>query len=336
MSNTAATDFLQQHAPDGNLSAEQAAQFLELSLQGDTGTAPDNGGAPDTAPDADPGTERALSDANGNAVILAKDGVHTIPYAKLSEAREAERHWKAQATAYQQELESLRAAAAQRQEAGIAPTLADQQSAAAEAAIEAGVDPAIFGDFSEEAIARGIEQVVEQRVSKALAQMDSRLQQSLAPILGERQTAQIDAHEQAILAAHPDIESLVESQQLTDWMAAEVAKLPSFQQAAARAAFDAVLDSGTAAEVIELFDAFKASTGAGQPAAAVPPGMQAAARAVIEASRPGVPASLSDFPGAASTTANGFESAQHLNAPELIDRFANWSPEKIEAFLNSQ
>lgn len=128
--NTQQNEFIQ--ALQGDLTPEQAAQLLELGELGDTGAMPDNGGAPDASTDAgdagnaegDAGTnqpnteaaaaagepakpdaqEGAAGDAEpdpANAVVLAKDGKHTIPYDKLVQAREGEKHWKAQAEAAQ-------------------------------------------------------------------------------------------------------------------------------------------------------------------------------------------------------------------------------------------
>ncbi len=50
MTTTQQTEFLQQHAQDGVMTPEQAAQFLEL-VEGDTGTKlPDTSSVPSAAP----------------------------------------------------------------------------------------------------------------------------------------------------------------------------------------------------------------------------------------------------------------------------------------------
>lgn len=106
MTTTQQTEFLQQHAQDGVMTPEQAAQFLEL-VEGDTGTKlPDTSSVPSAAPadaaaSTDPTAELEPSKNAGelpppsdvqpdpaNTVILAKDGKHTIPYSKLEEARQ--------------------------------------------------------------------------------------------------------------------------------------------------------------------------------------------------------------------------------------------------------
>ena len=105
------------------MTPEQAAQFLEL-VEGDTGTKlPDTSSVPSAAPaDAAASTYPAAelkpsknageelpppSDVQpdpANTVILAKDGKHTIPFAKLEEARREVQTARAAAQAALDEL----------------------------------------------------------------------------------------------------------------------------------------------------------------------------------------------------------------------------------------
>ena len=305
MTTTQQTEFLQQHAQDGVMTPEQAAQFLEL-VEGDTGTKlPDTSSVPSAAPaDAAASTDQAAelepsknagelpppSDVQpdpANTVILAKDGKHTIPYSKLEEARQAEQAARAAAQAAQAELAALRAQAEQRAAAGAAPTAADNASALVVKALETGdVDPAIFGDFSEGAMAKGIATLIKQGFTS--------LRQELEPLKAQHQTSEVEKHYGAIYQAHPDADSIAESQELESWIASK----PSFTQAAYRSVLDPQ-GNGTAQQVVELFDTFKKETGATQAAPAPAPSVdpKAAAKAAIAAVQPAVPASLSDFPG---------------------------------------
>ena len=276
------------------------AALDEQGGKGDTGTTPEDDGAPTTVSDADKGAEPKSEPVQpaakeeldpANAVILAKDGKHHIPYSKLEEARQAEQAARAAAKAAQDELAALRAQAEQRAAAGVAPTAADNASAIVQKALESGeVDPAIFGDFSEEAMAKGIATLV----SQGLTQGFTALRQELAPITAQHQMSEVEKHYGAIYQAHPDADSVVESQELDSWINSK----PSF----VRDAYRAVLDpqgQGTAAQVIELFDTFKKETGATKAAPAPAPSVdpKAAAKAAIAAAQPAVPTSLSDFPG---------------------------------------
>lgn len=344
MTTTQQTEFLQQHAQDGVMTPEQAAQFLEL-VEGDTGTKlPDTSSVPSAAPadaaaSTDPAAELEPSKNAGelpppsdvqpdpaNTVILAKDGKHTIPYSKLEEARQAEQAARAAAQAAQAELAALRAQAEQRAAAGVAPTAADNASALVVKALETGdVDPAIFGDFSEGAMAKGIATLIKQGFTS--------LRQELEPIKAQHQTSEVEKHYGAIYQAHPDADSIAESQELDSWIASK----PSF----VRDAYRAVLDpqgQGTAAQVIELFDTFKKETGATQAAAAPAPSVdpKAAAKAAIAAAQPAVPASLSDFPGGRAGASSRMEALDALSPADLVEALEAMPQAQRDLYLSRQ
>ena len=344
MTTTQQTEFLQQHAQDGVMTPEQAAQFLEL-VEGDTGTKlPDTSSVPSAAPadaaaSTDPAAELEPSKNAGelpppsdvqpdpaNTVILAKDGKHTIPYSKLKEARQAEQAALAAAQAAQNELAAIRAQAEQRAAAGVAPTAADNASALVVKALETGdVDPAIFGDFSEGAMAKGIATLIKQGFVE--------LRQEIAPLKEQQQLSEVEKHYAAIYQAHPDADSVVESQELDSWIASK----PSF----VRDAYRAVLDpqgQGTAAQVIELFDTFKKETGATQAAAAPAPSVdpKAAAKAAIAAAQPAVPASLSDFPGGRAGASSRMEALDALSPADLAEALEAMPQAQRDLYLSRQ
>lgn len=369
---TSVTDFFSSNQIDGALSPEQAAQLLELTASGDTSTTLENGGAPTTttAPEpvpapaanesdsntttqnevqapapAAPATEPAAAPATdaapapgaaepdpANSVILAKDGKHTIPYAKLEEARAGLQHWKGIAEQNQQQLAQLQTEAAQRAAEGQAPTKTDNAVAQATAAIEQGVDPAIFGDFSDQALAKGIATLVQQRVEALVAPVRADVEsvkQSIAPLQQNAVKTAEQLHFEAIQSKHPDMDSLVESQELQGWIAAH----PSFVQPALRQ----VLERGTAQQVIELFDNFKQSTKAAAPPPPTPDSRAvaaAAAKAVTDAAAPAAPLSLSDIPGGRSDARSPFEKVADLSGPQMLDAMSSWTPAQVEAFLN--
>jgi len=330
---TTQNEFLQTQAPDGVMTPAQAAQFLELH-EGDTGQ-PDAGSAPDAAPDAEqnPSEPQGTENETGNnappqqepdpakATVLARDGVHTIPYEKLVEAREGEKHWKAQAEAQAQELEALRAAAQARADAGVAPTQADTNAAQAAAAIDAGVDADLFGDFSEKAIAEGIQKLVSQQVS----QIRSEMAQVVAPLQKSQAESATDAHYRAVLTRHPDAQSIAESAELSAW----INRQPSF----ARAGYEAVLTKGSTAEVIEFLDTFKAATAPAQTTETSAGDAKAAAKTLIAKVQQPAPASLSDIPGQPGPGSR-FEAMRQMEGPQLLDTMQNLTPKQIEDFLN--
>lgn len=350
MNTQSIDDFLTQAFENGgDLSPEQAAQLLQMGdTPGDTGAAaPELSNVPDVAPaqiegHAVPeGEKTATPDESGltaeNAVILAKDGKHTISYDKLVQAREAahaaqaaQQAMAAQLEAANQKLAEMQAQAQARAEAGQAPTQADTNAAAAQAAIDAGVDPALFGDFSPEAMAKGVAQLVQAQVQARMAELDARLQ----PIQQQTARSATEVHLSAIYGAHPDADSIVESQEFAAWK--------STQPGVVRAALDAALTTGSTSDVIEVFSAFKAATGQ----AAVPPSAatakagqispaQAAKAAIARAAAP-MPASISDIPGGRAGPTNVLEAMENMNGPEMLSAMNAMTPEQIDAYLNAQ
>ena len=270
----------------------------------------------------------AAQDKEQPAPIASKSGAYTIPYEKLTEARSERDHFKAEAAEWKAKAEQLTAAQANnlaaataqaqaRADAGQAPTQADANLAVAQAAAEQGIDISVFGDFSEEGIAKGVATLVEQR---AAALVDAKLKEALAPLQRERAQSQADAHYRAIYAAHKDADELVESDEFKKWMAAQ----PTF----ARSGIEHALKAGGANQVIEVFSMFKAANGKG-----VKPSAAAAAAQVAD--QP--PTSLSELPGAAATGAGDVERASALagNPAALLDFMADMAPAKRDRLMNS-
>lgn len=270
----------------------------------------------------------AAQDKEQPAPIASKSGAYTIPYEKLTEARSERDHFKAEAAEWKAKAEQLTAAQANnlaaataqaqaRADAGQAPTQADANLAVAQAAAEQGIDISVFGDFSEEGIAKGVATLVEQR---AAALVDAKLKEALAPLQRERAQSQADAHYSAIYAAHKDADELVESDEFKKWMAAQ----PTF----ARSGIEHALKAGGANQVIEVFSMFKAANGKG-----VKPSAAAAAAQVAD--QP--PTSLSELPGAAATGAGDVERASALagNPAALLDFMADMAPAKRDRLMNS-
>ena len=314
---------------EGALSPEQAAAALAAG-EGDTSAELENGGTPDAttvtddaAATGDGASTTTEAGDPANAVVLARDGKHTIPYETLVKHREGEQHWKAQAEAAQQQLAELQTQAQARADAGTAPTKTDNMVATAEAAIESGADVGIFGDFSEEALAKGIATLVEQQVQ-------ARVSAALEPLATKQAKDAAAAHYDAIYSKHPDADSIAQSTEFAAWVNA--------QPSAVRNAYWGLFDphtGGTAQEIVEVFDAFKAvsTPNPNTPAAADP---KAAASAAVAAARATPPASLSSIPGARVEGASELDRAADMSGPDMLEATKNMSPAQIEAWLDRQ
>lgn len=240
-------------------------------------------------------------------VILAKDGVHTIPFEKLAEAREAEQHWKKVALEAQQLLEAQKAAPV------------------AEKVETPAVEENLFGDFSEESIAKGVEKLVSAKAAAIQAEFDAKLNAVLAPLQVQQAKTAEEAHFSAITAVHPDVESIATSAELAKWIDAQ----PSF----VRDGYKAVITQGTAEQVIETLNAFKAATGklASTPAK---PDVLAAAQAAIAKAQSKPPMSLSEIPAGSHAASDEVAAMLEMSSTGIMSKFDGKSPEQIMALMS--
>lgn len=308
-----------------NLDADAAQSAAPTAADSQAGKPADN------ATPAPAAGAIAAQDDEQPAPIASKSGEYTIPYEKLIDARSERDRYKAEVAQLREQLASMTAdqatnfAAAQQQaqaraDAGQAPTQADSNLAVAQAAAAQGVDVSLFGDFSEEAIAKGVAQLVEQRAS---ALVDAKLNAALAPLREQEAKQAVSIHEQTIYSAHPDADEVYESAEFKAWMG----KQPSY----ARAAIEQTLQKGTTAQVIEVFTSFKDAAGKGNPADAVKKALDRA----TEQQQP--PMSLSDLPGAVPSNAGdvGRVAALMSDPAALMSYMAGLSPEKQTRLMNS-
>lgn len=269
-----------------------------------------------------------------NPVVLARDGVHHIPYETLVKHREGEQHWKAIAEANQQQLDELRSQKQARADAGEAPTKTDKMVAAAEAAIEAGADSDLFGDFSEEALKNGIK-VYSQQLAKAerealKAEIREEVAKELAPIKQAREQSAAEAHYQAIYGKHPDADSIAQSTEFKSWVDAH----PSAVRAAYWGLFDPKT-GGTAEQIVEVFDAFK-KAGAPKSNTTAAADTKAAASAALAAIKQDPPSSLSSIPGGRAAGASALDATADMSGLDMLTATQDLTPQQLEAWLNRQ
>ena len=268
-------------------------------------------------------TDAAPDDAEAAAPIASKSGAYTIPYEKLAHAREQAKAFaneneqlKAQLSAAQTaNLAQSQSQAQDRADAGLAATSSDANLAAAQQAVADGIDPDLFGDFSEEGIARGVKALVQQGV-----------QQAIAPLMQERQAAAqhtaVTSHYEAIYAAHPDADELAQSAEFSSWRD----NLPNF----ARAAVDQTLTHGDASGVVDVFNTFKAS------AKHAPAGSKVQQAIAAAQGQAYVPTSLSELTGQASSGNPAEQIAAMAGDPaSLMSRMSDMTPAQLEKLMNS-
>ncbi len=322
---------------DGEDTATQGSQDNTNSADG-AGIAADTAGQGDEGKTQEAAAMQAQTtgDEPVGAPIASKSGAYTIPYEKLEQARthaktlegenEALRAQVAELTAKAQaNLAAAEDNAQARADAGNAQTTADQNLEAAKVALGQGVDASLFGDFSEEAIAKGIATLMAQTREELRAELRQESAQALKPLKEQHAKDVEDGHYGAIYGKHPDANEIVQSAEFGAWMKS----LPSFS----REAVSSVLDpktGGTAAQVVEVFDTFKAQTGKAAPA----PRAQGDGKAPEVQRR--VPNSLSEAAGEQHQDVTQQVMASAGTDPNaLMERMQDMTPEQIERVLNS-
>lgn len=292
-----------------------------------------------TAATAGTAANASAQEEHEGAPIASKSGSYTIPYEKLTEARTARDSAIAERDQLRAQLEQMTAAQAAnlqqaqaeaqaRADAGKAPTQADQNLAAAKSLVEGGVDASLFGDFSEEALAKGILKAVADGVEAALEpQRQAQREAQAREQASQAQTAEQE-HVQTILDAHKDAFEVAESKEFAAWKAGQ----PGFMQAA----IDRTLNAGTAQDVIDLLGQFKQVHAGTAGAATSDPTAAAVAKALANA-KTEPPVSLSSLPGAAAAGATEAERVMELagDPAALLAYMQSLPPERQMRLMNS-
>ena len=323
----------------GKVSPELASQLLEAAMNGETigqpvepviDTPVVNQANEEIKPPDAANTVPAEDDLNAsNAKVLAKDGIHTIPYESLEKARNGEKEWKAKAI----EIEQALAEARSQIQTGQATPVAEQNLATAEAAIAASGDNAnviaMFGDFSEEAIAKGVDALLELRVPGAI---QAAIDKALQPFQQQHQQQQAQLaksaeqqHFDAIASVHPDFESVAESQEFQNWKDAQ----PSILQGA----YNNVLSRGTATEINELLTLYKQANNLNVATPDVNSIKEQAKQAVNNA-RTQVPHSVSDLPAGSPAGVTLDERMAAMSPAQQVEAMASWTSEQIDAYVS--
>lgn len=326
MSNEDYNKFIDDTMGDDNaeLTPEQAAQMLEMAMgNGDTAKAESIEPPADTADTEDKPAaevEDKPEDINeANSVLMARDGLHTIPFEQLLEARQQATVTKTQLDEANKELEELRQWKQSQDKSDNPTTQQDKDIETAQAAIDAGIDPSIFGDFDEEGIASGIQKLIAEQMKSALA-----------PVNQKQEEDALASHWKTIFDSHADADSALSSVEFKNWADSQ----PSYAQSS----INTVLEQGTASQLVELLDNFKGSSNSNQSKGIDPEVLAADARAkakaVIDGTKKSVPVSLSDMPGRPGAVAIG-EQVKEMSGIDALDVMSGWTKEQIDRHLNS-
>lgn len=334
--------FYEENAVDGELPPEKTEELLQAAL----------GGAVDTATTGDtesgdaPGPEEAKAEETPEQkeeqeadapepepeqaekpVIVARDGKNTIPYSELADAREAAQNERSQREALERELAAIKAKYEPGEDAdgGDTPNAGAENDAAAK----------LREDWPE--VAEAVDGIVgkQQERIKALEAQIAQLQPATEQMAAERAAA---AHYGAITQAHPDAADIVNSKEFAAWQQAQ----PAFMQQI----FGAVLERGTADQVIELFDGFKQANPAwgkspndaaasDNAAKQDPAARQEAVKQAKEkaAANSRTPRSLTDIPGGEAAPTDTAEAFMQKSPEAQLASMMSMSADKREELM---
>lgn len=230
------------------------------------------------------------------------------------------------------------------QEAARYRTLADQQSAIiaqlteakkADATNDGGGTAAqnnVLAELSEEypelaeKLAPAISKMVTQGVSDTVKSLKAEFEAALKPLQERAQLSEVELHFNAIRAVHPDLDVLTAGDAIDKWI--------EWQPAFVQGRYQDVLNSGSATEVNELLNVFKASQSQTSQQIQGKAQLQTQARDAVRKAITNPPVSLSDVPAASVKTGDESSALSEMSSNQLWAAMNGKSPEQIEAMLS--
>ena len=241
--------------------------------------------------------EEVPKENSDEKVILAKDGKNTIPFSVLEE----ERAKTAQLEQLARDKDALIAELqqAKKEDKGTGATEAqDEVLKKFKTEFEEN-----YPDLGQKAIPY-MEELIKAELRKSIVDAEevsalkkelAELKAAITPLQNSAMQNDIDVHFAAIRKEHADFEQLVESGVVDKW----IETLPKFAQPSAKA----VMEQGSAKEVIELFSEYKKALGEEKPSDSKEQ-LEAKAKEAIEKAKTSKITSLTDLPKSSGQEAN--------------------------------
>lgn len=241
-------------------------------------------------------------------VVLAKDGKHTIPYEELERARSEAKQWEQTAKEKDALIEQLKSAQAKDAEEGTTAATDDLIASMRE-------------DYP--SLADAVQALVDSRVTAAVEAVTREIE----PLRQRVENKAVEDHFAAIRGAHKDFDDIVSDNKLMAW----VESLPTY----ARSGAQSVLEQGTAQEVIDLLNDYKATL---TKPAEVPSSKEDIANKAEQAiskatAKAVVPSSLSDLPSGGAPASEELGAYENMGDSALMSAFMKMDPAKLNERL---
>jgi hypothetical protein len=237
--------------------------------------------------------------------VLAKDGKHTIPYSELEDVRAKAKQFEELSKTQADLIENLKAA-----------KIADAATGDTDAQDD------VLKDFKTQypELAEMLAPVLQTMIDAKASELEKQFTDTLAPIKKSAEDNSIDMHFAVITEAVPDFDALVESGEVKKW----IEGLPGYAKFGA----ERVMTEGTAPEIVELFEQYKAAV-AKTSSNKTEEQIEAAANDAILKAKGAKPVSLSDVPAG--------QVSSHDEEPTTTEgwsrKFAGMTPEAILKML---
>jgi hypothetical protein len=283
---------------------------VEDPAQAEDNPAEEEAAAPDAA-----AKEEVKDEVKDEPVVLTADGKHTIPFSELKSARDDADRLRQQVADQQKLLDSLQAAKD-----------ADAETGGTQA--QDDVMASLKENFPELADALGpiMQSMIDAGVNQRVSALEAKFKAELAPLQKSAEETAVEAHMNSIRAAHPDFETILEGDALNKWV--------ETQPSIVRGAYQAVLDKGTAPQVIELFTAYKTATQAKPEPEQVQVDPKAAAKEAVDKAKPRAPVSLSDVPAGSQAHHDEAEAILEMNPVNMMEKFNGKTQAQTLELLN--
>lgn len=316
--------FLQKFGDeDGNVSDELMSKFLagEVDLEEKKDENPESGAVESSA------TEEQ------EPVVLAKDGIHTIPYSRIEELQskveqfrlDAEKS-KQIAAKHESELEELRAALESKNE--ILAKMQDAQQSDTQTGTTEAMD-ALMADLSDDypgaakLISSLLKQVqdITKEVQVTRAERDEERARKSALTAAEK--AQIEFNE-AAMGFEPKYLETISKDEFWKWFDEQPAYVRAVQK---------ISDPQASAEVVTAFLKHTASASDSAQPGAAPLDKEKLKESLAKAKTPAVK-SLSDVPGGSNPATDELEAIAEMSAVDMAHRFIGKAAADVERILS--
>lgn len=267
-------------------------------------------------------TEEVSDDANTESEseekepkLMAKDGENTIPYSQLTEARERADQLEELATQQKTLIEQLQTA---QEKDKLEGTTKEQDALIEEYKGE-------YPEIAEE-MKPLFEKMVAEGVSKAVADLEVKFEERVAPLQKTQAEDTARARHDAILAEHPDGVELYSDPKLKEWI--------NTHPPAIRETYSSIMEASTAEDMNGLFSAYKEAKGLNKPAEPVVEDTVSKAKEIIKDVKDKTPASLTDIPATVVGEVDDIEKSLNMSQSEIAKHLEGKTPEQINAWMS--